>query len=565
MNKFKFPFASDLKNILLIGFLVGLVPMLYFFSLDYMSGNASRFLYPRGDNQAYSTAQLLFENSKFYTWPLFSTDRLIRDDLQSLVYSDFVPFMAIIIKVINNIFNIHLNHLIIWTMVIFPLQAMSFAFLLISLGIKDKYIIFVGSLFSIFIPSFLYRIGHLPLLGHFVINLSLGFYFYERYFLNKLSFNKKLFIFWTFLISITILINLYLALMVILIYFAYLFDYSRREGFSFAFEKNNIKYFLLPIVIIYPVLYISGYLLPYQRGYDFGFHSMNLLSPFYPALSGLFDNFKNMYDPTGGQYEGYNYLGAGILLLLIIDFKLIGLNSFKNVKFHYGLIISLSILLLYSLSSKIYLGHHLLITYDAPKFLGTFRSTGRFFWPITYLVLAVSFVIIYNNSKKIISYVLISMLCIIQIFDCSHLAQGFYDSGHQVVSNEEYSHLNDFNTITKDYSGIYITPDFHCLSKDNNWLIGNLAFEFARRGKTINTFYMARMPADQNCNIEISRMLDKERQLILPIAIVESNSFPNVKNMSCIESSFNSTYICTLSSISGKVLPELKKTIYSKK
>ena len=42
-----------------------------------------------------------------------------------------------------------------------------------------------------------------------------------------------------------------------------------------------------------------------------GHYSMNLLSPIWPAHSGLFGPNRPDMDATGGQYEGFNYLGAG--------------------------------------------------------------------------------------------------------------------------------------------------------------------------------------------------------------------------------------------------------------
>ncbi len=56
---------------------------------------------------------------------------------------------------------------------------------------------------------------------------------------------------------------------------------------------------------------------------------MNAVSPFLPPRDHLpeslarhvpWDGNGNTWDATGGQYEGYNYLGAGMLLLLVVGF-----------------------------------------------------------------------------------------------------------------------------------------------------------------------------------------------------------------------------------------------------
>ena len=46
---------------------------------------------------------------------------------------------------------------------------------------------------------------------------------------------------------------------------------------------------------------------------------MNLLSPFFPQRSGIYSSLRDaMVDATGGQYEGFSYLGLGILMLLLM-------------------------------------------------------------------------------------------------------------------------------------------------------------------------------------------------------------------------------------------------------
>ena len=50
----------------------------------------------------------------------------------------------------------------------------------------------------------------------------------------------------------------------------------------------------------------------------FVFFSMNLLSPFWPQRSGVFGADLPILDGTGGEYQGYNWLGAGVMLLLLV-------------------------------------------------------------------------------------------------------------------------------------------------------------------------------------------------------------------------------------------------------
>src|SRR5262249_10280455 len=96
-------------------------------------------------------------------------------------------------------------------------------------------------------------------------------------------------------------------------------------------------------------------------------------------------------DATGGQYEGYNYFGAGILLLL--PFAIVTKwSAVKVVPKHYPVLVLLLVLFtLYALSTKVYLRSYRLLSYSLPPFVdmvtGTFQSSGRFFWVVGYAIL----------------------------------------------------------------------------------------------------------------------------------------------------------------------------------
>lgn len=555
--------SKKLIFILLIGFFVGVLFSGYIFPIEYIKGDAVRFIWPKGDNQAYSTAQKLFAYGHS-TFPIFNSDLLQRDSQQSLVYSDFIPIFAIIFKVINKVFNSDLNHLIFWTVLIFPLQSLSFSFLLYSLKIEKLEIVMLGSIFSILIPVFLYRVGHLPLLGQYLIILSLAFYFLPRIRAPNLLQNKVLNFYWAFLIFISLWTNLYISFMVLIIYIAHLYDLFvslRTIKRIFDYVKKNYLFFLLPFLIIFPSLWIAGFFLPYQTDYSYGFHSMNLLSPFYPSGSTLV-GFEGIYDPTGGQYEGLNYFGGGLIFLLIISYRLVRKDDILKFKIYSGLIFGLLFLLFFSLSSKIYFGQTQLTDFDYPKFFGIFRSSGRMFWPITYILLAISIYLVTKRTSKFIGFLIIFLALVIQFLDTKNFLQGFYNSANQkLIDKINTSKINykKLDSLTAHYKGIYITPDFHCLSHDNNYLIGDFAYVFASNKKSINTFYLARMPIDQDCNLDINKMRSKYEENILPIAIMDESTIN--ESLNCVDSPYAGAKICTLPEISKDVFPLIKPAL----
>jgi hypothetical protein len=135
----------------------------------------------------------------------------------------------------------------------------------------------------------------------------------------------------------------------------------------------------------------------------FGFYSMNLLSPFWPASSGLFSATglyvftRGSIGATGGQYEGYNYLGAGVLLLLVIS-TLRHAHAIAGLVRRYWLVAAtLLFFAAWAISNHVYFGPFLLFSYPVPDLLertvlGWFRGSGRFFWPVTWTLAALALV-----------------------------------------------------------------------------------------------------------------------------------------------------------------------------
>src|SRR5271166_4558330 len=124
----------------------------------------------------------------------------------------------------------------------------------------------------------------------------------------------------------------------------------------------------------------------------YGQYSMNLLSPLLPQQSGLLPGLGGVIDATGGQYEGFNYLGLGLLLgsILLLPFEIDWLR--RNLRAHLLLFIAFAALTAFALSDRVFAGHWLLYELPMPPLLnpvlGTFRSSGRFFWLIGYAQVA---------------------------------------------------------------------------------------------------------------------------------------------------------------------------------
>jgi hypothetical protein len=128
---------------------------------------------------------------------------------------------------------------------------------------------------------------------------------------------------------------------------------------------------------------------------------MNIVSPFWPATSGVFSQTglfiftRGSIGGTAGQYEGYAYLGIGTLLLLGLALLRNATALLPLVRRYWVLVLLLLAFTLYALSNTIYAFHFKLISFPVPDVLertvlGWFRAGGRFFWPVAYTLVALA-------------------------------------------------------------------------------------------------------------------------------------------------------------------------------
>jgi hypothetical protein len=132
----------------------------------------------------------------------------------------------------------------------------------------------------------------------------------------------------------------------------------------------------------------AGLFGPPTLGY--GKYSMNLLSPWVPQWSGIFPHGASFFgasegplgdaiiDATGGQYEGYQYLGVGVLLLaseaILLERQHVGANARR----YWGLITALCVLSVLALTHRVYFGRWgLQLTENIPLILDHLRNSGR--------------------------------------------------------------------------------------------------------------------------------------------------------------------------------------------
>lgn len=355
---------------------------------------AEKFLYiGTGDTAVYAAGALGFLNDSWH-YPPFNSNLLGPDQL-SITLFDAIPLAALITKLINNAFDLHiLNYVGPWTLFVYFMQPLSAWIAAKAWKIKNYYILISIVLSAAFFESFQFRILHNALQSHFLIILAIGLYPRVINSINGKR-NSMLYIGYS-LLFISTLVHTYLAVMVFFILIISLFELTIRNNqekfvkwFDFCF---HFSMFVLIFLISYTIQGVFGFTAS-KGGWQV--YSMNPLSPFIPRG----DRFME------GQYEGLNYLGIFGLFLLIIILFLPLLDSFKYLQRKQYLIgeefgirrttkyfFYLNWFL--SLGTIIYIGSDVLVDYQwfqyiplIETFTSSFRAPGRLFWINSYFIL----------------------------------------------------------------------------------------------------------------------------------------------------------------------------------
>ena len=365
-----------------------------------------------------------FRHSPLWQWPIGANPNYGLDIGSSIVFTDSIPLLALIFKPLSALLPDTFQYFGLWILICFSLQSY-FAWKLLALFTQDKWLPRIGSVFFIIAPACLWRLhGHYALFGQWVLLAGLYFYFSKNFSIFR----------WLSLLSVVALIQVYLLVMVLAIYSA---DLIQRYWLKQTSIIKTISYFLVSSVCIAIVMWAAGYFMlgAGVRSDGFGFFRMNLLSLIDPQGKGWDKRdlwSKLLPDQPGGvgDYEGFNYLGLGMLGLgLIAGYELLrNAKIGPKVKIIPILIISIG-LSLYAISNHVAIGAHEIFSFDMPSITDpvtqAFRVSGRFFWPVYYVIYLAIFYLLFTRLRKSVAITLCVVMLFLQAIDSTNILNTF--------------------------------------------------------------------------------------------------------------------------------------------
>ena len=453
------------------------------FGYDFVLGTA-----PYWQTQVDDVTQYIAGFNMYFTapWqlPLLGFDSLNYPAGTRVTFVDAIPIFALLLKVLLPTSLAPFNPFGIWVALCFMLQGVGAWWIARELRIGSWF--FLIGLLVLFLtsPALMARIGHISLMSHWILLFAIALYVrsYRQSRLPRYA--------WTFLLVSAFYINIYLFVMACGVLLAGLFDLGRR------ISVRDVVDLMLPFALLAATSLLMFLPLPLTgvtREWGFGYYSMNLLAP----LTGG-KVFALQATEVAGQYEGFNYLGFGVLVALVAAFFLRCRPATEILHRHYALVFLLFLYFVYALSNQIYFGPQQILVLRYPTILegltSQFRASGRFFWTVGYSLVIFSMVVLYRGFGKRTFAFAVFLLVFLQLAD---LGDRYKVLRASVVrdSSQPMNFAMWDTRLGKSVETLYFYPKFKCGQPPHGTLLPVMRYA-AERGLNLNTGYIARYTPD---------------------------------------------------------------------
>jgi Family of unknown function (DUF6311) len=373
--------------------LIGLVFGLSIYGWSFFVGRGNYWEHPVGDIVTHRIGAIYFGRD-VWRFPLFLVPDFGAPEGANIVFSDSIPLFALFAKIIYKVTGWLPDFFGFFIVICYPILAYFFAKTACEVGIKDPVLIVGAVCLALLNPALTYRYHHAALMAHFLIVWAILLYIRLR----RKPTNRMLVVEFTAALVLAMMIQSYFVVMMFPFLLAAHFQALLERRVSFTFVMSAVAGVVAASIITAWCFGAIGHGIATPTLPGFGFYSMNILSPILPFRERFPDSIASMmswdqrrfsWDATGGQIEGYNYLGLGLILLGALQLATIKRER-ETVQRHTFLILLMVILFFYSLSTKIYFGNWLIVNIPlndfAAKTIGLFRTSGRMFWPFYYVL-----------------------------------------------------------------------------------------------------------------------------------------------------------------------------------
>ncbi len=450
---------------------------------------------PQGDRSQAVLGAEAFLRDPAWHFPLGVTSKLLSGGAPvSIVYTDSAPWIAILVKAAGfGVGDVSVTGLVAVLSVV--MQPVAFALLLLALGVRRAESVLIGAALGAMLPAWYMRaVWHVALSSHWVVVLALAVAAWAI----RRGVSGRVIAALAALGAFSIGIHAYLFVMVAAVAAgALLADVARLGIRALPRAAAGIGIFLACSALS---AWVLGYGETGGSG-GFGLYSMNLLSPLVPQWSGLAQaltgNAGKFLDATGGQYEGFNYLGAGILLVIALALASRPARGGRmpGLRGAVPLGIVLLGLALFALSNRVFIGStpvlNIGLSENLDQRLGEVRSSGRMFWPVAYAALAWSLLALDRTPRRgLVGAALVAAL-LLQVVDTGVVRRALAE---EYAPRPKPAVFDAAAWRDGPFAGhdLRVLPSFPCAAVPDHELIRQAALAVERNGGTVEGGPLAR-------------------------------------------------------------------------
>lgn len=509
-----FYFSHRLELVFILGCIIGVIQFIFLYGTACLSPFNTVWMINAGSDAYVHYIGWECFKSEAWNFPLGKINSICFPLGSAIVFTDSIPWFAIPWKYLCHIFHLDkFQYFGIYGLLSFALQG-GFSAIILKKYIHQEYLCLACATIFIYSEPMINRMfGHTALGGHFLILGGIAVFIYSK----QWSFLKKIVV-WSLLCGIAVCNHPYIGFMLCMIFSATCIYYI-------VILKQSL---LRCIGLFFTVALITGGLFYIAGGFiGEAADEFHLLGQAALNLNSLFDSYGNSRlfpslekSPTLFYGEGYQFLGIGIIFLfpmaavgMIKEWKC---YRFRMVFEAFPIILLSLFLFILSLSPTVYFGNHLILQYEVPqtvaKMWEIFRSSGRLFWPVFYIISIATIVFSYRALKQgPIACIIICLAVFGQIYDLSPhrscLQQRFEQRfGENRVSLPVY----DWASILANIEEIDLVDPFALANDDIRFM--ELAAHFHLR---TNTIYGSRFNAGRSFKYaqDLIRYTERENKL----------------------------------------------------
>ena len=444
-----------------------------------------------------------------WTFPVGVVNTVSYPTYISVIHTDSIPLLAFLFKLVSFCLPKTFQYLGLYGLICFVLQGI-FSFRILRKYVDSKLVLFISMIFFMIVPSMLFRMFyHTALASHWLIILALEtIYLYDEF-----RDGKKIYWLWGIISFLTVTVHLYYLVMCGII----LVGYIVMDIINSKKIRKSIILLGIYILVALITLWIFGGFVNLGKSDNFGFGLFSY------NLNGLINSqgysfFVSPLPMLSEQYEGFSYLGLGVIILSLIALFL-GIRWFikDGISSYKGMIISFVVIgvlcTFVALSPQAYFGEKLIYDLKLPKFIlnfwGTFRSTGRFIWPLIYIITITSIVILVKRLKYKTVLIILSICALVQVRDMwEYLADTREYYSKKVVMNDKSIIKNTYmNQIGSDKNISLLVLVSKDLSDSDKIYYADWALS---HGKSVNKFHFARQSFDDLLLKNTKKYLNKK-------------------------------------------------------